>query len=587
MTSMPFNPIKLELIKNAIGSVADEMVLTVVRIAYSSILKDTMDLSSAILDWRGRVLAQGLSLPLHLGSIPDAMDAVRAEFGDRLGPGDVVVLNDPYHGGMHLPDIFMFKPIFVDVSLLGYAVVVAHHNDMGGRVPGSSAADSTEIFQEGLRIPILKLYDREIPNETLFKMIALNVRNPHVVLGDLQAQVAGCRIAERGMRALAARNGREELEQYCDELLNYSERGARRTIGAIPDGTYRFTDYLDDDGVDLDKPVTVAVTLHVRGEELTVDFRGTSPQVRGAINATLSFAKSAVYFAIRSIMDADVPNNAGFFRPIKVLAPARCLVNPSPPAACAARGVTGFRVIDALFGALAQVVPERVRAAGEGGTTSYSIGGYDAAGRFILFREAIMGNWGGGYGREGLDGVANPASNISNAPVEVVEHETPFIVERYELVPDSGGPGRWRGGLAVQRQLRFLGDRATLQLRSDRRHHPPYGLRGGGPGAPSQTLLGGADGWKVLPTKFTVPLLRGQILRHVTAGAGGYGDPLEREPARVLDDVRNGKLTPAAAGRDYGVRVVGPPWSVDASATRALRETRRAAPPLPAGEAAP
>ncbi len=587
MTSMSFNPIKLELIKNAIGSVADEMVLTVVRIAYSSILKDTMDLSSAILDWRGRVLAQGLSLPLHLGAIPDAMDAVRAEFGDRLGPGDVVVLNDPYHGGMHLPDIFMFKPIFVDGSLLGYAVVVAHHNDMGGRVPGSSAADSTEIFQEGLRIPILKLYDREIPNETLFKMIALNVRNPHVVLGDLQAQVAGCRIAERGMRALAARNGREELEQYFDELLNYSERGARRTIGAIPDGTYRFTDYLDDDGVDLDKPVTVAVTLHVRGEELTVDFRGTSPQVRGAINATLSFAKSAVYFAIRSIMDADVPNNAGFFRPIRVLAPARCLVNPSPPAACAARGVTGFRVIDALFGALAQAVPERVRAAGEGGTTSYSIGGYDAASRFILFREAIMGNWGGGYGREGLDGVANPASNISNAPVEVVEHEAPFIVERYELVPDSGGPGHWRGGLAVQRQLRFLGDRATLQLRSDRRHHPPYGLCGGGPGAPSQTLLGGADGWKVLPTKFTIPLLRGQILRHVTAGAGGYGDPLEREPARVLDDVRNGKLTPAAAERDYGVRVVGPPWSVDAAATRALRETRRAAPPLPAGEAAP
>jgi N-methylhydantoinase B len=584
VTFTAFNPVRFELIKNAIGSVADEMVLTVVRIAYSSILKDTMDLSSAICDRQGRVIAQGLSLPLHLGSIPDAMEAVLAEFGDRLAPEDVVVLNDPYHGGMHLPDIFMFKPIFVEDRRLGYAVVVAHHNDMGGRVPGSSAADSTEIFQEGLRIPILKLYDRGVANETLLKLIALNVRSPHVILGDIQAQAAACRIAERGLGALAARYGVEELERYFDELLDYSERGARRTIATIPDGTYRFTDHLDDDGVELDQPVAVAVTLHVTGDELTVDFAGTSPQVRGAINSTLSFVKSAVYFALRSIMDSELPNNAGFFRPIRVLAPPRSVVNPAPPSACAARGVTGFRVIDALFGALAQGVPERVRAAGEGGTTSYSIGGYDAAGHFIHFREAIMGNWGAGHGREGLDGVANPAANISNAPVEVVEHQAPLMVERYELVPDSGGPGRWRGRLAVERQLRFLGERATLQLRSDRRRHPPYGLFGGRPGAPSQNFLEDGGAWRLLPTKFTIPLLRGQALRHVLAGAGGYGDPLERDPPRVLDDVRNGKVTAAAAERDYGVRVVGPPWRVDVAATEALRRARRPAAAAPGGD---
>ncbi len=582
---MAYDPIRLELIKNGVGSIADEMVLTVVRIAYSSIMKDTMDLSSAICDRQGRLIAQGLSLPLHLGSIPDAMDAVRAEFGDRLAPGDVVVLNDPYHGGMHLPDVFMFRPIFAGDRLIGYAVLVAHHNDMGGRVPGSSAADSTEIFQEGLRIPALKLYEAGRPNETLFRMIGLNVRVPDVVLGDLRAQDAACRIAERGLAALAARYGIAELERAFDELLDYSERGARRTIAAIPDGVYRFTDYLDDDGVDLDRPVPVAVTLEVRGDTLTVDFTGTSPQVRGAINSTLSFAKSVVYFAIRSIMDSDVPNNAGFFRPIRVVAPERCLVNPSPPAACAARGVTGFRVIDAIFGALAQAVPERVRAAGEGGTTSYSIAAYDEAGRLTLFREAMMGNWGAGYRREGLDGVANPAANISNAPVEVVEHQAPIMVERYELVPDSGGPGRWRGGLAVERQLRFLGERATLQLRSDRRRFPPYGLCGGRPGAPSRTYLGDEKGWRLLPTKFTMPLRGGQALRHVLAGAGGYGDPLERDPARVLDDVRNGKVTPEAAERDYGVRLAGPPWRVDAAATEALRAARRsAAPGLREGE---
>ncbi len=572
---MEFDPVRLELVKNGIGSVVDEMVLTVVRIAYSSILKDTMDLSSGFCDRQGRMIAQGLSVPLHLGSIPDAMDEVRRTFPDGLAEGDVVVFNDPYRGGMHLPDIFMFRPVYAEGRHLGYAVVVAHHNDMGGRVPGSSAADSTEIFQEGLRIPPLKLYDRGVPNQTLHEMIALNVRVPDVVLGDIQAQLAACRIAERGVRELAARYGADELERYFDALLDYTERGARRTIAAIPDGTYRFEDHLDDDGVDLDRPVPIVVTLTVEGDELTADFTGSAPQVRGAINCTLSCTRSVVYFAVRAIMDADVPNNAGFFRPIHVVAPPRSVVNPSAPAAVAARGVTAFRTIDALFGALAQAVPERVRAAGEGGTTSYSIGGYDADDRFVLFREAMMGNWGGGFGREGLDGVANPAVNISNAPVEVVENQAPIRVERYRLVPDSGGPGRWRGGLAVERQLRFLGREATLQLRSDRRRYPPYGLAGGRAGAPSETYLGDGGDWRLLPTKFTMPLRGGQALRHVMAGAGGYGDPFERDPARVLEDVRNGKVTAEAAEREYGVRLEGLPWRVDDEATRALRRAGR------------
>ena len=568
---MAVDPVRLELVKNAIGSVVDEMVLTVVRIAYSSIMKDTMDMSSAFCDRQGRLIAQGLSLPLHLGSIPDAMDAVRAEFGDTLEAGDIVILNDPYQGGMHLPDIFMFQPIFVGAHLLGYGVLVAHHNDMGGRVPGSSAADSTEIFQEGLQIPVLKLYERDVPNTTLLKVLARNVRVPETILGDLHAQVAACRIAERGMRELAGRYGVAELERCFDELLDYSEREARRTIAAIPDGVYSCTDYIDDDGINPDQPVKVMVTLRIEGDRLTADLTGSAPQVRGAINSTLSFAKSAVYFALRAIMDSDAPNNAGFMRPIHVLAPEGCVFNPRRPGAVAARGVSGFRLIDATFGALAKAVPRRPRAAGEGGTTSYSIGGSDASGRFVLFREALMGAWGGGYEREGVDGVANPAANISNAPIEMVENIAPIRVERYELVTDSGGAGTWRGGMAIARQLRFLGERATFQLRSDRRVHPPFGLSGGQPGAPSNNLLEIAGGWEQLPTKFTRALGKGQAFRHTTAGGGGYGDPLARDPAAVLHDVRNGKVSPETARRDYRVVVATGPWRVDAEATRALR----------------
>jgi N-methylhydantoinase B len=572
------DPVRLELVKNAIGSVADEMILTMVRIAYSSIMKDTMDMSSAFCDRHGRLIAQGLSLPLHLGSIPDAMQALLQACGGQLAPGDIVITNDPYQGGMHLPDIFMFKPVFVGDRLLGYAVLVAHHNDVGGRVPGSSAADSTEIFQEGLQIPLLKFHERGEPNTTLLALIARNVRVPETVLGDLQAQAAACRIAERGMRALAQRYGIDELEACFEALLDYSERECRRVIAQIPDGSYSYTDHIDDDGIHADRPVRITVTLHVQGDEITADLAGSSPQVPGAINCTLSFAKSAIYFALRSIMDSDAPNNAGFIRPIHVRAPQDSIFQPRRPAAVAARGLTGFRLIDATFGALAQAVPLKPRAAGEGGTTSYSVGGIDQDGRFVLYREALMGAWGGGHGREGVDGVANPAANISNAPVEMVENSAPIRIERYELVTDSGGPGCWRGGLAIERQLCFLGQRATFQLRSDRRRFPPFGLAGGSPGGASDNQLEENGAWRQLPAKFTRALAHGQRFRHRTAGGGGYGDPFQRDPEALLRDVREGKVSLEAARRDYGVAILASPWRIDAAGTEALRaQVRRTA----------
>ncbi len=566
------DPVRLELGNNAIGSGVDEMVLTVVRVAYSSIMKDTMDISSALCDRHGRLIAQGLSLPLHLGSIPDAMQAVLDEYGNTLAPGDMVAFNDPYQGGMHLPDIFVFQPIFSGERLLGYAVMVAHHNDMGGRVPGSSAADSTEIFQEGLQIPIIKLYERHVPNQTLLKILERNVRVPRTVIGDLQAQVAACRIADRGIRALADKYGADVLERYFDALLDYSEREARRTIRALPDGDYTWVDHLDDDGIDPAQPVRVQVTLRVRGDELEADLTGSSPEVRGAINSTLSFARSAVYFAVRAVMDSDAPNNAGFMRPIRVVAPEGSLFNPRRPRAVAARGVSGFRLIDACFGALAQAKPDAPRAPGEGGTTSYSIGATDRQGRFSLFREAIMGAWGAGQGREGVDGVANPAANISNAPIEMIENTAPIRVERYELTRDSGGPGQWRGGLGVTRQMRFLGERASFQLRSDRRRFPPFGLAGGQPGAPSTNLSQARDGaLEQWPTKFTRSLSNDQVFTHQTAGGGGFGNPLLRPPVKVLDDVLEGKVSVEAARDRYGVVIDLTAERVDEAATAHLR----------------
>ena len=568
---MQHDPIRLELIKNALGSIVDEMVLTVVRIAYSSIMKDTMDLSSAFCDRQGRMIAQGLSVPLHLGSFPDAMAAVRRVFGDTLEADDVVLLNDPYHGGMHLPDIFMFKPVFVDGIHLGYAVIVAHHNDVGGRVPGSSAADSTEIFQEGIRIPPIRLYRKGELNEAVMQMLLLNVRVPDTVAGDLDAQLAACRIAERGLRELAQRYGTRELEDAFEQLLDYSERIARRTIRDLPDGTYTFVDHLDDDGVNVDQPVRIALALTVQGDNLKADFTGSSPQVRGAINATYSFTCSAVYFAVRSIIAGDVPNNAGFFRPIEVVAPLGTVLNPRMPGACAARGVTGFRVIDAMFGALSKVVPDRVRAGGEGGTTSYSLASRDDSGAFHLFREAVMGAWGAGNAWDGVDGVANPAANISNAPVELIEHQAPVLVERYALAPDTGGAGRMRGGLAVERQFRLRASQASLQLRSDRRKHPPHGIDGGQPGTGSGTWISADGQWKLMPTKFIQALAQGQQMRHDTAGGGGFGDPLQRPPPAVLDDVRNGKVSLANARALYGVAILQDPWRVDQEATTLLR----------------
>jgi N-methylhydantoinase B len=548
------DPITFEVIKNGLASSADEMALVIMRSAYSPVVRDTMDYSTALCDRHGEVIAQGLTLAVQLGAFPDVMQYIVRDHAPSACPGDVFIANDPYgSGGQHLPDIYVIKPIFYDGVLEGYAATMAHHCDVGGLTPGSVAMHATEVFQEGLRLPILRLYEAGKPNETLFKVIASNTRQPVQVMGDLRAQLAACDVGERGLLQQLDKYGAAALHRYLAELHAHAERQMRAVIAAIPDGEYRYTDYIDGFG-DSPKPLVVAVAVKISGDEIGIDFTGTSRQVPAGINCPIAMARSASYCAIRCIGEHDMPNCAGYMRPITVTAPSGCLLNPVLPAACGARGVMGYRVFDAIMAALAQVVPDKVIAAGEGGPSLISIGGYHEGRPFIL-TEVLVGTWGARAGRDGLEGISNPAANLSNQPVELLEAELPLQVVRYGLVPDSGGAGRQRGGLAFVREFRLRADRAVLTVRSDRRDHPPYGLSGAEPGSPSLNYLDRGGGEQLLATMpmAALELKAGDTFRHVAAGGGGFGPALERAPEKVLEDVLDEKVSLQAAREKYGV----------------------------------
>ncbi len=567
------DPILLELIKNALDAIVDEMAIALVRTAYSNNLKNAMDMSCALCDAEGRLIAQGLTLPLHLGSIPDAMAAIRRKFAGRIRPGDVFLLNDPFQGGTHLPDFYIFKPIFVGADLAGWSASIGHQLDVGGKTPGGNGCDATEIFQEGLRIPPVKLYTAGEPVEALFELIDRNVRVPRQVLGDVRSQVAACLTGERGYLGLIERYGQELFATCTTTLLDQAERLAKNAIRAMPQGVYRFTDHIDDDGIDPDPiPITVAVT--VAGDRLIADFTGSAPQVKGAINSPLPFTKSAVYACVRHLVGGEPPNNEGYFRPIEVVAPPGTVVNPVLPASVAARGLTGFRIANAVFGALARVAPDRVFACEVGGDTGVSIGGYDAERRPFVFLEFLFGSWGGRPTKDGVDACSSSVVNFSNNPIEVIESEYPIVIQRYGYVVDSGGPGRFRGGLALVREYRFENEEGTLQLRTDRRRFLPYGLHGGRDGTPSRNVLNPDGERQELPAKCTLTLRRGDVFRHVLAGAGGWGDPFTRDAERVLRDVREEKITPDYARREYGVAIDPATWTVLRDETARLRATR-------------
>jgi N-methylhydantoinase B len=570
--AIEIDPITFAVIKNGLDAIVDEMAYDVIRTARSEIVKDVMDYSAAICDTDGNMIAQAKTVALHLGAVPEAMGVVLEEYGDGLVPGDAVILNDPYQGGMHLPDIFMFMPIFhANENLQGFSVVICHHTDVGGRVAGSNASDSTEIFQEGLRIPALKLFEAGVPNDTLFKMIDINVRLPDRVIGDLKAQFAACRTGARELGKMFDRYGAEMTSTYFAELLDYAERMTRAEIAAWPNGTYSFTDHIDDDGFN-DEPLPIAVAITVHGDSVTVDFEGSAPQVPAALNSTKSYTNSCSYLSVRCCLKGDIPNNAGVFRAINVTTPDASIVNPKLPAAVAARALTGYRIVDAMFGALAQIVPDRVPAAGEGGNTVVCLGGYREDGAPFIIVDMICGAWGGRPDKDGIEAITNPSQNLSNTPVETMESQHPVRVEEYALVTDSCGAGKWRGGLGVARSYRLLAPEAGLQLRADRMKILPYGLAGGGPATGAINEITTNAGEHIdLPSKINRRMAQGDLVRHVQPGGGGFGDPLTRDPARVARDVWNTKVS-AAYAREHHRVVVDPDTGVlDAVATTALR----------------
>ena len=582
-----FDPFQLELLMSCFDTIADDMALTLMRTAHSGIVRDSLDFSTALLDAEGLTLAQGICTPMHMGSFYDAMRQLIAQYGDggRVYPGDVFLFNDPYAAaGQHLPDIYVTTPVFAQGRLRAWTTTVAHHSDVGGIVAGSNALGAEEIFQEGLRLPIVKFMERGEPNRALWDVIALNVRTPDKVMGDLQAQLAACRSGERGLRELFERYGVATVLAYGERLQDYAERLTRAEIREIPDGVHEFTDHIDGLG-EAPEPVVLHATVTIAGDEIGIDWTGTSAQVKGGINPTFPFTKASCYAALRSMMTSDIPNCHGFTVPITVTAPEGSLVRPVFPAPCGARGITGYRIIDCLFGALAPALPDRVTADTAGGSTLPTIAGY-RDGKAFVFCETFMGTWGATSAHDGQQGVPHMGANQSNVSIEMIETDYPIRINEYGMLADTGGAGRFRGGLALVREYEILSREAVLNVRSDKRRYPPHGLFGGRPGSRSWSYLNPGRSDRVLPVLMTEveKLGRGDVFRHEMAGGGGYGDPLARAPERVLRDVIEEKVTPAGAERDYGVvvrRGLGNGsgtggWTLDLPATGRLRERMRA-----------
>ena len=545
-TSRRTNALDREVILKGLKSVAHEMAVTVANCAISQVVRDSLDFSTAVFDSQGRTVAQGLSIPLHLGAMPAALREVRDSLQAPAARGDVFLLNDPDRGGMHLPDVFVFRPVFLpgDVDPVLWVGCVAHHADIGGRFPGGNAVDGTHIYEEGLQLPPMRVVRDGVFDPNVRSILERNVRLPAVVWTDLSAQLAALTQAERRCLELLERHGRARVDEAVQWAVDRTFAHVRGIIETLPDGTWSFVDHIDGDMASLGSDLSISCRLTVDGANAIFDFAGSSAQVAVAINATESFTKAAVFTAFLATFDApEMELNQGLYDALDIRVPAGTILSGRRPAPRAARGITGFRTVDAVLGVLAQVVPERVMAAGDGGATMISVGVDDPDGSSKVMVDFLCGAWGGRSDADGLDGASALGANLANVPIEEVEANFPVRFRRYGFVPDSGGEGRHRGGLASIREFEFLDVTGVLSIRSDRRRYPPYGLLGGEPGAPSGNWLNPDTDPIILPTKGTWTLKRGDVVRHVTAGGGGYGRAPERAPRARQRDVLEGKVT--------------------------------------------
>jgi N-methylhydantoinase B len=518
---MKTNPVQLEIFKSLFHAIAEEMGATLKRTAFSPNIKERRDYSCAIFDHHGGMLAQGDHMPVHLGSMPLS---VKAAIENRsIGPGDIVILNDPYKGGTHLPDITLVSGVFSGKKLIFYVACRAHHSDVGGMSPGSMPL-AEEIYQEGLRIPPIKLMSGGKLNPDVWDLILSNVRTPQEREGDLAAMLGANRTGERRLMEVVGKHGWNEVNRYVTEILNYSERMTRHAISSIPDGTYEAEDFLDNDGI-TDKPIAIRVRIEIRGDRATIDFSNSDPQVQGSVNAVYAITASVVFYVFRTLVGFSIPSNAGGMRPLHIIAPEGTIVNARPPAAvCGGNVETSQRIVDVLYKGLAAALPGRIPAASQGTMNNFTFGGIDPRTKKpVAYYETVSGGMGARPTMDGLSGVHTHMTNSMNTPVEALEHAYPVRMLRYSLRPNSGGSGKWRGGDGVIRELRFL-TKAQITVLSDRRKLPPYGLNGGEPGELGVNLLIRKDGCREeLPSKFSTWVEAGDILSIRSPGGGGWG----------------------------------------------------------------
>jgi N-methylhydantoinase B len=568
------DPITLEVMRNAFQSVAEEMGAALIRTALSPNIKDRRDCSTAIYTGEGELVAQAEHIPLHLGLMVSVVKETLRKFSiDRLEPGDAVITNDPYISGSHLPDIVMITPVFVNGACIALLANLAHHVDIGGIVPGGMPTISTEIFQEGIRIPPVKLRKRGVVDEEIMGIITTNVRTNYETIGDFQAQLAANNVGERRIKEIITKYGADMVRFYMDGIMDYAERRMVSSIEGLPKGVYSFEDFLEGDGLSEDL-LKIKVDLTLEKDRIHVDFTGTDGQAKGSVNCTRSVTLACVYYALKSAIDPGLPSSGGTFRPVEVVTPLGTLVNPKFPAPVSNANInTSQRITEVILGALSRAVPEKVPAASTGSMSIFTVGGVDPRnGEYYSYVETYGGGQGALVNQDGMDGVHVHMTNTRNTPTEVIEIAYPLRVERYALVPDSDGPGRFRGGLGLTREITAVDHEATMTIGTERRKIRPWGLMGGKPGGPSDSwLVPQGEERKPLPSKITTQVKPGTRVALKTAGGGGFGDSFERRPQDVCRDVMEGLVSLVRAKSEYGVVIHPESGEVDEEATELLR----------------
>ncbi len=565
-----------ELVKNSLSEIAEEMMTTLVRTGRSVNTTQALDCSAGLADAKGQLLAQALALPGHMGTFPGVMKVVFEKFGSQFRPGDVYISNDPYSVGLHLPDIVVVRPIFLAEQLIGFALAVAHHVDIGGLAAGGMPTYATEVYAEGLRIPLVRLFDQGRISDILIEIIRSNVRVPDLVVGDLMGQVAACHVGQQRLEALVREYGAETYHEATARLLDYSERMCRRTIAEWPNGAYRFQDMVDDDGHG-GTQLMVRGVVTIDDDRLHIDFSESDPQVRGPINCPIHSTFAGALTAVQCVLGASIPANAGLFRAVTVSARPGTFVSPREPAATCNRALTLARVADVVFGALAQAVPHRVPACSESMTSPMTWSTRTPEGEALVWVDNHISGRGGLPTMDAQEGIAPFVYNANNDSVEVTEASFPLRFKRFRLVAGSEGAGRYRGGLATERLYEVLSPEATLTYRSDRHTSRPWGLAGGLPGQNSRVFVTRGDEIIETSPKFTRSMRKGDVLHSVMQSGGGWGDPLDRDPADVLEDVLDEKVDRKRAQAVYGVVIGEGAKEVDADKTRAERAERRSA----------